>query len=91
MIYLIHFETPIKHARHYLGYTENLSDRLERHLAGQGARLMEVVSSLGIPYQLARTWDGGRALERRLKQRKNAPALCPICAGEKALQRAKNL
>lgn len=78
-IYLIHFDSPLAHARHYLGYTKNLAQRLEAHRAGTGARLMQVVTERGIGWQLARTWQGGRTDERKLKNRKKASQLCPIC------------
>lgn len=82
-VYLIHFDRPLAHARHYLGYTDNLIERLERHRQGNGARLMQVIKELGISWRLARTWDGERALERRLKNQKNGPRLCPICRQRK--------
>lgn len=88
-VYLLHLDTPIAHAKHYLGSAQDLPARLARHRAGNGARLLEVAHERGITFTLARTWDGGRELERRLKRRKNAPRLCPICAGEKAWGRAK--
>lgn len=88
MIYLLHFDQPYRHARHYLGFAEDLDARLERHASGHGARLMEVVTAAGITWRCVRTWQGGRKLERQLKNRKEAPALCPVCAGEKAAKRA---
>jgi len=84
----VHDRKPHFHAKHYLGYAEDLAARLERHRAGNGARLMEVVSAAGITWRLARTWPGDRQLERKLKNRKEAPKLCPIC-NPKALNRAK--
>lgn len=78
-VYLIHFSEPYKHAQHYLGYTANLDRRLAEHRHGHGARLLEVIDGAGIPWTLARTWDGGRDLERRLKNRHGARQLCPIC------------
>lgn len=79
LVYLLHFNRPYKHARHYLGSTNNLNARLERHRAGNGARLIEVITQAGIGFTLARTWEGGRTLERRLKNWHNSPKLCPIC------------
>jgi predicted GIY-YIG superfamily endonuclease len=78
-VYLLHFERPYQHARHYLGYASDLEARLEQHRHGRGARLMSVIRQAGIPWVLARTWQGDRTLERNLKQRKNAPRLCPLC------------
>ncbi len=88
-IYLIHFEQAYKHAQHYLGFTDDLASRLEAHAAGHGARLMSVINSAGITWRCVRTWQGDRKLERKLKNRKEAPALCPVCAGEAALKRAR--
>jgi predicted GIY-YIG superfamily endonuclease len=79
MVYLIHFNTPYKHARHYLGYASNLDARLTAHINGNGARLMEVIADAGIHWQLVRTWDGDRAAERKLKDQHNSPRLCPVC------------
>jgi predicted GIY-YIG superfamily endonuclease len=79
-VYLLHFSTPLYHARHYLGSTSNLDQRLDEHRRGQGARLLEVITELGIGFEVARTWTGDRKLERTLKARKNAPRLCPVCS-----------
>ncbi|MGH8472396.1 MAG: endonuclease [Gammaproteobacteria bacterium] len=81
IIYLARFQQPYRHARHYLGSTEDLGRRLEEHRGGRGARLMEVIQAHGIGSLLARTWRGSRILERFLKRRKGTPRLCPICRG----------
>jgi len=78
-VYLLHFLKPYKHARHCLGFSSNLDKRITDHLAGMEARLMEVVTASGIQWKIARTWPGDRELERKLKNRKDAPRLCPIC------------
>ncbi len=51
VVYLLHFDQPYKHARHYTGWTESsgsLKARLARHARGDGARLLEVVHAAGI-------------------------------------------
>lgn len=79
-IYLLHFERAHYHARHYLGWTTDFDARLAEHLAGRGARLMEViVKEQRIAVHVARTWRGTRNDERRLKNHNHAPRLCPIC------------
>jgi predicted GIY-YIG superfamily endonuclease len=79
-VYLLHFSQKLHHAQHYLGYAENIEERIARHQAGNGARLVEAFTQAGIGFVLARTWSGGRDLERHLKNQKNSPArLCPIC------------
>ena len=65
-VYLIHFDTPYKQARHYTGWTTDLHARLEAHRAGRGARLMEVITDAGVTWHLARTWPGPREPERTL-------------------------
>jgi hypothetical protein len=81
MIYLLHFDEPFGHARHYTGWVDDarLEDRLAAHLAGQGARLTAVVAAAGIGWQLARVWDGGRRRERQLKNQGGASRRCPMC------------
>jgi predicted GIY-YIG superfamily endonuclease len=88
-VYLLHFERKYQHAGHYLGYTHDLEARLKQHQAGQGARLMEVVTQAGIPWKVARTWDGGWGLEKYLKRQKNSPRLCPFCYPSRKRSRRK--
>lgn len=78
-IYLIHFDQPYKHARHYIGSTKSVDERIAEHRTNRGARLMAVVNSAGITWRLARAWRGGRQVERRLKTLGGAARLCPIC------------
>lgn len=78
-VYLIHFDTPLHHARHYLGWASNLKHRIDQHKAGTGARLMSVVAAQGISWQVARTWKGDRTIEARLKRYHGSVKLCPIC------------
>jgi predicted GIY-YIG superfamily endonuclease len=85
-VYLLHFDRPYCHARHYLGFACDLDQRIARHRAGDGARLVEVAAAAGIGFVVARTWPGDRTLERSLKRRKASPRLCPICRGHAPLQ-----
>ncbi len=78
-IYLLHFSEAYKHARHYVGFTHNLTQRLDSHSKGQGARIVQVIIEAGLTFEIARTWQGTRKDERRIKNRKEAPRLCPIC------------
>lgn len=80
--YLLHFSEPISPnhtTQHYIGSAADLDARIEEHRKGQGARLTEVAKERGISFEVVRTWEGGRDFERKLKNRKNAPKLCPIC------------
>jgi len=79
-IYLLHFDRPLNHARHYLGSADDLAARLADHERGCGARLLAVLRERGIGWRLVRTWRGDRTQERRLKRYGgHGPALCPVC------------
>lgn len=79
-VYLLHFDTPFAHAKHYTGWTGNLPLRLLEHAAGRGARLTEVVADAGITWRLARAWPNAtRTDERRLKNQGGAARRCPLC------------
>ena len=81
--YLLHFERPIapgRHtAQHYLGFTDDLPQRLADHRAGRGARLTEVAKERGIAFYVVGLWPGGRDVESALKRKHNGRRLCPIC------------
>lgn len=78
-VYLLHFDRPYRHARHYLGWTTDLDARLAAHTTGRGARLLEVITAAGIGFTLARTWPGTRTRERQLKQQGGRSRCCPLC------------
>ena len=84
-VYLFHFDQRYEHAGHYTGWAEDLDHRVAEHLAGRGARLIEVITQAGISFRLARTWPGvTRARERQLKrQGGGASRHCPICQDDR--------
>jgi predicted GIY-YIG superfamily endonuclease len=78
-VYLLHFDRPFGHARHYMGWASNLDGRLRHHRRGTGANLMRHVGRAGITWRLAATWKGAtRNDERRMKNHGHARR-CPIC------------
>lgn len=86
-VYLLHFSAPVcvtRPARHYLGYADDgrVETRLREHRTGQGARITAAASARGIELTVVRVWVGAtRHDERRLKRRKEAPRMCPLCRG----------
>jgi hypothetical protein len=72
-VYLLHLHHPS--APHPLGWPEHLDERLARHRAGTGARLIEAITAAGIGFSLACTSPGDRALKRPL----NKARLRPVC------------
>lgn len=79
IVYLLHFSRRFYHARHYLGWTDDLKRRIADHLAGRGSPLIAAVLNAGIHVVIVRTWPGSRKVERLLKDLHSAPQLCPIC------------
>lgn len=84
MVYLLHFHDRISlnhTTRHYVGFTDCLSDRIQSHLNGtSGVALIRAAKQRGIKFTVVRVWRGNRRLERHLKRLKNAPKFCPCCS-----------
>ena len=86
VVYLIHLDTklgsshPKGGAGHYLGATINLDRRLAQHREGTGARILAAAAERGIGFDVVRTWDGGRDVERQLKRQHNPRRMCPRCS-----------
>jgi predicted GIY-YIG superfamily endonuclease len=79
VVYMLHFHRPYRHARHYVGWTEDLLDRLDQHAAGRGARLVAVILQAGIGFTLVRVCEGTRRTERAIKNDGGAVRFCPAC------------
>ena len=88
-IYLLHFSKPYMHAQHYLGWSQDVEGRLQTHVEGNGNPLVAAASAAGSEITLVRTWTGDRHFERRLKNKKNARSLCPICKPDKNKKHAE--
>jgi len=68
-VYLIHFDKPLGHARHYVGYSANLTNRWLRHNQSSGSALLRACNQRGIKYHIARVWlDVEQSLERKIKK-----------------------
>ena len=79
IIYMLCFTQPYKHARHYVGWTADLLDRLDQHASGHGARLIAVITHAGIGFSLVRICEGTRRTERAIKNAGGAVRYCPAC------------
>lgn len=79
VVYLIHFDQPLHHAQHYVGFTENLAQRLHEHDTN-GSPLIRAINQAGIPWRVSRIWENVKqGYERYLKDQKNIRRFCPIC------------
>lgn len=87
-VYLLHFYPPLKHAKHYIGFTPgtDVTRRVREHKLGLSTSTPLILAAIaqGSKIKLARVWpEGDRKFERKLKNRKNASALCPCCGAKK--------
>lgn len=89
-VYLLHFSSPYKHAKHYVGWSKAIDKRINHHKHGTGARLPKAVIDAGLDLIIARVWEGqDKIFERRVHNYKKSYKLCPICSGEIANTRMK--
>jgi len=84
LIYILHFDEPLCHARHYVGvaHSSNLHRRLRDHAMGNGARLTEVLLDRGINWQvggLIETSGHPRIYEDMIKRGGHTKVYCEIC------------
>jgi hypothetical protein len=84
MIYILHIDPPLRHARHYVGWTadEDVSRRVREHLHQVGGRpspLVGAALAAGCRVVLAGTLEGDRTMERWLKNKHGAASFCPLC------------
>lgn len=83
-VYLIHLHGQIHHAKHYMGATNDLENRLSCHAAGKGSRLLEVAKAHGIKWVVVRLWlipekVSPFIVENRIKKQRNGMKFCPRC------------
>lgn len=82
VIYVIHFDRPLQHARHYIGWTRDwvtFKQRMSHHRSGNGAKLMKAVSEAGIEWRVTATYYADRNEERRMKKNHGASRFCDAC------------
>lgn len=85
-LFLLHFDPPYHHARHYLGYAKGIGRG--RHYAEQIARnvkigpheLVMAVQQAGCVISVADVWVGeSRPLQRKMRACGSLSRFCPIC------------
>jgi hypothetical protein len=86
-LYLLHFDRPYRHARHYLGYAKRApADYARRVAAGAEYPPHELVLAAlgdGVTMRVADVWPGlDRNDRRELRAGHDRRRLCPICLAE---------
>lgn len=90
-VYVIHFDKPYKHAKHYTGIALDVEKRMKQYSKGQGSRLMKVLKehNIGFKYKVIveyGTYSEAHAEEKRLKTKVKKPQrYCPICKLNKGI------
>ncbi len=81
MIYIIHFETKLAHAQHYVGFCQDgrLGERMAEHWHGKGAKILAACRQKRIHYEVVRTLPGSRTRERQIKKTHATARYCPVC------------
>jgi predicted GIY-YIG superfamily endonuclease len=83
-VYLICFERPYKHARHYMGWTaRSIEERIAEHMTGKGSRLMAAVVNAGISWEVVKVWEGATLRDELRWKSGSAGRKCPIHGGRK--------
>lgn len=78
--YLIHADKPLHHAQHYIGYSDNIAERIESHRKGKGSKLIAAFNKCNISWSVVHIWPSkDRSFERKLHRMKCSPRICPIC------------
>lgn len=78
-LYLLHFDRPFGHARHYLGFSTDLDARLAAHASGRGANLLRHVRAAGIGWTLVKTWSCKTRVDERRMHTNGHATRCPVC------------
>lgn len=83
-VYILHFDPPYLHARHYVGFSEDVPGRFDTHSRGRGSPLVKAALRSGSTVTVAHVWEeGDRTFERKIKNAKSTPRFCPICKNSK--------
>jgi hypothetical protein len=82
-VYILHFDKPFHHSRHYVGWAKEptAETRINHHHNGtSGVRYIEAALAAGVTFRVARIWpDASRNFERQLKNTHSTADYCPIC------------
>lgn len=78
-VYLLHFDPPWQHCKHYLGWSPDIGKRLEVHVAGRGARLIRQARTAGSKLILARVWENATPADEHRMKGRGLTELCPLC------------
>ncbi len=87
MVYMLElsgFVGSEKHkAKYYIGYTDNVRNRLQEHVSGEGSKMIRhALMNLGMKVRLVGVIEGDRKYERKLKNRKNNNRLVKLFKNE---------
>jgi len=82
VVYLLHLERPLSHAKHLLltSVDADVQDPSAVDLLNADASgLLWAALQAGIGFAVTRTWPGGSRILKRLQAQANTPRYCPTC------------
>lgn len=82
-IYLLHYKDKMSHAQHYVGWTNDIENRIFEHIEGKQdkCKLTYEFAKRNIPFVISKLWYGTRNDERAIKKHKSQPKHCTCCKG----------
>lgn len=82
MVYLLHFDRPVKHARHLITVAHSSFGAIGRRVSYEQLAdepLVRAARAAGVTLTIARVWDGGEARARQLRHTGGSTRMCPVC------------
>lgn len=84
-LYLIHLDSALSHARHYVGWTRDVHERFARHVDGRGSPMLAAALAAGIGFRVVAFGKGAKKDERFIKNHHRTGSFCPLCKPEQPL------
>ncbi|MEP0546408.1 MAG: GIY-YIG nuclease family protein [Rhodothermales bacterium] len=83
VVYVVRLRRPLCHARHYVGWTCDLPNRVRQHLTGRGSALLNAANAYGIRWDVVHviacpSWKVAQELERHIKRSRHVTRWCPV-------------
>ena len=91
MVFLLHFDRGYKHARHYIGATDDpahLYDLAHGTVPLVDVPLLNAARQAGVRFTVACTWLGGDVRAAQLRAMGGAARLCRCCVAEARAEEA---
>jgi len=82
MVYLLHFDRPFRHMRHYVGSVASLAELeqlLEHPTIRARSPILAAATLAGVQFSVGRVWRGGALRADLVRDQQNHARYCDIC------------